>query len=75
MNQMRISTNLVSSVMLRPKTIGQPKNCKSCETAGKPNRASFMKVSQNRRRIEVSIREIENQITKCRIPLTLKKEY
>jgi hypothetical protein len=56
MHQMRISTNKVSSVMLRPKEfdIGK-KEWKNCESRKNP---SAMKLSQIRRRIELSMREI-----------------
>ena len=31
MHQMRISTNQILSVVLRPKKVGNPKNCEKCE--------------------------------------------
>jgi hypothetical protein len=53
---MRISTNKVSSVMLRPKKFEIRKKWESFERAGK--KQSAMKLSQIRRRIELCMREI-----------------
>ena len=56
MHQMRILTNQVSSVVLRPK-VGNPKNCNKCEGAEKTIYC-VMKLSQIRQRIELCMREI-----------------
>ena len=37
MHQMRISTNQVSSVVLRPKSLKTEKHCENCKRGEKPN--------------------------------------
>jgi hypothetical protein len=60
MHQMRISTNKVSSVMLRPKKFEIRTNWENCERAEKQKTTSAMKLSQMHRMIElhVCMREI-----------------
>jgi hypothetical protein len=57
MHQMRISTNQVSSVMLRSKKLEIRKNVKIMKDPIKTKQSS-MKLSQIRRRIELCMREI-----------------
>jgi hypothetical protein len=57
MHHMHISTYKVSSVVLRPKKNGNPKNCEKCKRAEK-TKYTAMNLSQIHRRIELCMREI-----------------
>ena len=58
MHQMRISTNQVSSVVLRPKKLEIPKNVKNVQEPKKKTKYCATKLNQIRRRIELCMREI-----------------
>jgi hypothetical protein len=47
MHQMRISTNKVSSVMLRPKMLKILINCENCKRAGKPHQIACHEIEPN----------------------------
>jgi hypothetical protein len=57
MHQMRISTNQVSSVVLRPKSLKTEKHCKNCKR-GEKTQYWTMKLNQIRQRIELCMREM-----------------
>jgi hypothetical protein len=58
MHQMRISTNKVSLVMLRPKNFEIRKKWEKLKEPGEKPQQSAMKLSQIRRRMKLCMREI-----------------
>jgi hypothetical protein len=55
MHQMRISTNQISSVALRPKKLEIQKEIENCKRTEKKNKYCVMKLSQIRRRMHKPI--------------------